>query len=76
MAALTFVATISADRVHTVTRDTSDGIGAGVAALIVDNTKTKLEISAAISALLTAWDREASKASLASGISTSGSSKE
>lgn len=76
MAALTFVATVSADRIHTVAKDTSDGIGAGVAALIVDNTKGKLEVQAAIDALLAAWSRERSKVDSPADIPTSGSSKE
>ena len=75
-AALTAVATITPSRQITVTYDTSDGIGAGVAALIIDNTANKFDVEKCIEALVRSYHRQASKASKVSGIATTGATRE
>lgn len=76
MAALTYVATITPSRQITVTAGTGDGIGAGVAALIIDNTKEKFDVAKTIAALVRAYHRQASKVSAVGSIATSGDTLE
>lgn len=75
-AALTGVATITPSRQITVTWDTSDGIGSGVVALIVDNTKNNFDVEKCIAALVRSYHRQKSKASKPSGIDTSDTTRE
>lgn len=58
MAAKTFGATPNNDRSHAVTVDTADAIGTNTAAIIVDDTATKLEVMDAIRACLRAINRK------------------
>lgn len=76
MAALTLVATMTPSRQVTVTYGTGDGIGAGVAALIIDNTAGELEVTKAIAGLIRSFQRQRSKSSKVSGIPTSGTTVE
>ncbi len=73
MANLTFRAVRGTDNTHTVTRSTGDGISTAAAALIVDNTLTKLEAIDAINALLRHWRRNSAKVNSPADIATSGS---
>ncbi len=76
MANLTFRAVRATDNTHTVTRSTGDGISTAAAALIVDNTLTKLEARDAINALMRHWSRQALKNQSPADISTTGSDVE
>ncbi len=76
MAALTFQAAPANDNTHTVTRSTDDAIGTADAALIIDNTLTKLQAREAISALLRHWSRQSGKVNSPADIATTGSDVE
>ena len=76
MAKLTFRAVRGKDNTHTVTRSTGDGLSTAAAALIVDNTLTKLAVKDAIDALLRHWSRQSGKVNAPADITTSGSDVE
>lgn len=76
MAALTFLAAPANDNTHVVTRSTGDGISTADAALIIDNTLTKLQARSAINALLRHWNRQSGKVSSPADIPTTGSDVE
>jgi len=76
MATLTFRAVRANDNTHIVTRSTGNSISTAAAALIVDNTLTKLEAVDAINALLRHWRRNSAKNSSPADIATSGSDVE
>ena len=76
MAALTFQAARANDNTHTVTRSTDDAVGSAAAALVIDNTLTKLEVIDAINALLRHWHRQSGKVNSPADIATSGSDVE
>ena len=76
MAALTFQAARANDNTHTVTRSTDDAIGSAAAALIMDNTLTKLEVRDAVNALVRHLNRQDTKNSSPADIATSGSDVE
>lgn len=71
MAALTYQATPRTDGAHTVVRSTDDAIGSATAALVVDNTASKMAATAAIRALMRAWSRDTGKANAPADHSTS-----
>jgi polysaccharide deacetylase 2 family uncharacterized protein YibQ len=77
MAALTFVTTRTANRnSHTVTKSTNDAIGAGVVAVVIDNTKTKYEVDRALKATLRAIARQMGKVVTVDDIPTTGATTE
>ena len=76
MAKLTMQAVANNDRTHTVTKSTDDAIGSAVAAIIFDDTKTKIDIMDGLRALMRAVSREFGKTSLPSEVPTSGTSLE
>lgn len=76
MAALTFQAVLNEDNTHTVTRSTADAIGAATAALVVDNTATKIDVMNAVRALFRHMNRQNAKTSAPSSIATTGSDLE
>lgn len=71
MAELAYKATVQTNREQSVARSTGTSIlGGATAALIIDNTKSKLEIQAAAEALLRALSRDAVLASSPAGYPT------
>lgn len=76
MAALTYVATINKRREVSVAVDTSDGIGSGVAAIIVDSTKSKADIWKAIEGIERRIRRDGLGASTPADFATSGTTLE
>ena len=76
MAALTLVGTITPSRQVTVTYSTDDAIGAGVAALIIDNTAGSFDVEKVIAGLVRSYHRQSSKASSVGGIATTGTTLE
>lgn len=76
MAALTYQATVQGDSTHSVVRSTDDAIGSATAALIIDDTLTKMQVVDAAKALLRALSRDAGKSNLPSEFSTSATSIE
>ena len=76
MAALTFRAVRANDNTHTVTRSTGNSISTAAAALIMDNTLTKLEVRDAVNALLRHLNRQSTKTNAPADIATSGSDVE
>ena len=76
MAALTLVGTITPSRQVTVTYSTDDAIGAGVAALVIDNTAGSFDVEKVIAGLVRSYHRQSSKASSVGGIATTGSTLE
>lgn len=76
MAKLTFQAAPANDNTHVVTRSTDDAIGTTTAALIIDNTKSKLEVMAAVGALLRHLGRQNLKTNEPADITTTGSDVE
>lgn len=76
MAALTFNAAVQADNTHIVTKSTDDAIGSDAAAVIVDSTKSKIEVMAALQAAMRAVGREFAKVNSVADVPTSGTSTE
>ena len=76
MAALTFQATINANRSVSVAKSTADAIGSATAALVVDNTANKTDVVKAARALIRALNRENAKADAPADIPTTGTSVE
>lgn len=76
MAALTYQATPQNDGTHSVVRSTDDAIGSATAALIVDNTASKMAVRQAAEALLRALGRDELKGSAPADYSTSATTVE
>lgn len=76
MPALTYQATPRADGTHIVARSTDDELGTAAAALVVDNSLSKLEVRGAAYALLRALSRDELRATKPSSYPTSGTSVE
>ncbi len=76
MAALTLQSTPNADNSHSVAKSTDDAIGSASAAIIVDNTKPKIEIMDSLRAAMRALSREFGKVNAAADVSTSGTTTE
>ena len=76
MAALTLVGTITPSRQVTVTYSTDDAIGAGVAALVIDNTAGSFDVEKVIAGLVRSFHRQSSKYSSVAGIPTTGTTAE
>ena len=76
MAALTFQATANPERSHDVVRSTDDAIGSAVAALIIDNTATKLDVMDGYKALGRALSRAFGTDSSPADIATTGTTVE
>ena len=76
MAALTYQATVNTDRTHDVVRSTDDAIGSAVAAVVIDNTATKIDVMDGLRALMRAVSRDAGKADSPADFSTSATTVE
>jgi len=76
MAALTFQAVLNNDNTHTITRSTDDAIGSATAAIIIDDTATKIDVMDAVRALLRQLNRQNAKNTEPSEIPTSGTDVE
>lgn len=78
MAALTYQAVRvgNGSAAHTVTASTDDGIGLAVAAVVIDDTKTKPEIMEALRAIMRRINRDGVKSNLPSEYPVSGSTVE
>ena len=76
MAALTMQATANTDRTHDVVKSTDDAIGSAVAAVIFDDTATKLDVMDGLKACMRAVSREFGKTNLPSEVPTTGTTVE
>ncbi len=76
MAALTFQATANNNRSHAVVKSTDDAIGSAAAALIIDDTATKIDVMDAVRACMRALSRETGKVNSPADIPTSGTTTE
>jgi hypothetical protein len=76
LVSLTYVATIDASNAHVIARDTSDSIGAGAAALILEGSKAKPELWKAVKAIGRALQRDGVSFTSPADYPTTGSSVE
>ena len=74
MAVGTYVGAIGSGRKVTVTRGTGDALGASTAGILFDTTADEMDVIKTLRACLRAFDRERSKVSKISSMSTTGTS--
>lgn len=76
MAALTYQAVRATIGGHTVTASTDDAIGSAIAAVVIDDTKTKDEVMQALKAIMNRIRRDGLKSNLPSEFAVSGATVE
>ncbi len=76
MADLALVAAVQVDGSHVVTRGTTQDVGANIAMLVFDDSKTKYEIQQGVAAIMRNLSRLFLRTDIPSEVPTSGNDRE